>query len=359
MKRLIILALAGSLFIAFSARQARAWIWVGATTPQLINAGAYPINQATIDTAVNGALANLWATQLWKFQNQPKLAKGFANAAAYSAHAATQRGYQGYDRFAITIGAMAGAHLPSLSYDYYKDIPKRLKYTGDLYAGASLNPLAVQVGIKITDRFYLSPKFGMLNYTYYGYSVSGITGGLMMNFQLAKKKKAGFQVFVWRGFSLGTGLLYERYKVSMTQKLGKSTNSVGSGIPVYYMIDPKFKITLKNEAYVLPVELTTSFRLLWILNLSFGGGIDFVRSTASITAKGYSPAFIIDLGNQMQTTPGLVYAYGRQGGRAGNWFFPKLTAGIGLSFGPVVIDVPVTYYFVKGLGVGLSVGFEW
>lgn len=362
MKRFIILALAGTVFFSLTAREARAWIYVGATPPN-IGAGSYyagAVTQATVNQAVAAGMQNLYLTQLWKFQNQPRLAKGFANAAAYSVHAATQRGYQGYDKFAITIGTMAGAQLPSLDYDYYRDIPKKLKYKGDLYAGAALNPLAVQIGIKVTDFFYLAPKFGMLNYSYYGYAVKGITGGLMMNFQLAKKKKAGYQVFVWRGFSLGTGLLYERYIVAMNQGLGKMTNDVpGSSGLLKYVIDPKFKMTLKNQAIVLPVELSTSFRLLWIVNLSLGGGIDFVRSSAEIKVKGYSPAYLMDLGGQVPGSAGMVYAYGRQGGRMGNWFFPKLTAGVGLSFGPVVIDIPVTYYFVKGLGVGLSVGFEW
>ncbi len=354
MQRKSIVAVLTLAIVAFCASTARAWIYVGAISPRITGG---PVSQAQMDAIVAKALSDLYATELWKYQSQPKLGKGFANAAAYSAHAATQRGYQGYDKFAITIGAMAGAQLPSFDLDYYRNISKKLKYRGDINAGAALIPYSVQVGIKVSENWSIAPKFGMLNYSYSGYTVEGINAGLMVNYQIFKKEKAGFQVFVWRGVSIGTGLLYERYNVKMKHKMGKIYEDVTAGSK--FMMEPQLKFNIRNEAYVVPLEVSTSIRLLWILNLCVGGGIDFTASKAVISAKGYSPSYVIDGSGTVQTSPGIVYAYGRQGGKMGQWYFPKLTAGVGMSFGPVVIDVPVTYYFVKGLGVGLSVGFEW
>jgi hypothetical protein len=42
-------------------------------------------------------------------------------------------------------------------------------------------------------------------------------------------------------------------------------------------------------------------------------------------------------------------------------FAPKLMTNIGLKFGPIIIDVPVTYYFgtTHGLSVGVTLGAVW
>ncbi len=341
---------------------ARAWIWIEAIPPRIAGGS---VTQAQVNTAVSQALFNI-RTELLKYQSQEKMGRAFANASAYSAHAGTQRGYQGYDIVAITIGTMAGAHVPSLDIDYYRNISKKMKYKGDIDAGAAMVPWSMQIGLHLghfnpaLDGLYVGWKFGGVKFTYQDYQVEGYNAGIAINYQIFKKVKAGYQVFVWRGVSIGTGLYYQLNNVSMKHDLGKQSESVAPGVSFY--IDPKLKFSIFTQSYVVPLEVSTSIRLIWVLNLSVGGGIDFAIGDSKIQAKGSTWGYFVDplgLTGSAQLSPGYAVIYGKQKGYIGQWYLPKLTAGIGFSFGPVVIDVPVTYYFVRGLGVGLSVGFEW
>ena len=53
--------------------------------------------------------------ELAKYDDQDKLATGFANANMYSTNAATQQGYPNYSLFAITTGVMVGAQAPTIN----------------------------------------------------------------------------------------------------------------------------------------------------------------------------------------------------------------------------------------------------
>lgn len=351
----LLLVLAGGLN-----DRAMAWILIDAIPPRVSG-----VPQANVDAAVQSTLNEVRA-ELLKYQSQKKLARGLANASAYSAHAGTQRGYQGYDIVAVTIGTMAGAQLPAFEIGYYKDLSKKLRYKGDLDAGAALVPWSLQVGLHLghfnskLEGLYVAGKFGYVPFTYEDYKVKGLNTGVAINYQIFKKVKAGYQVFVWRGVSVGTGLYYQRNELVMKHNLGIHSRTIGGMPSMRYFVEPKFNFNIFTQSYVVPLEVSTSIRVLWVLNLSAGGGIDFAVGESRIKAKGYTWAYILDLTGTLSTTsPGFAYVYGEQKGTMGKWWLPKVTAGVGFSFGPVVIDVPVTYYFIKGFGVGLSLGFEW
>jgi hypothetical protein len=40
-------------------------------------------------------------------------------------------------------------------------------------------------------------------------------------------------------------------------------------------------------------------------------------------------------------------------------FNPKIMTNIGFKFGPVILDVPVTYYFGNGFNAGITLGAVW
>ena len=358
------IVLTAAVCIALYPGSARAWIWIDAIPPQI---GGGSVTQAQVNTAVNQALYNI-RTELLKYQSQAKMGRAFADASAYSAHAGTQRGYQGYDIVAITIGTMAGARVPSLAtpdIDYFTKISKKLKYNGDIDAGASMVPWSMQIGLhlghfnSVLDGLYVGWKFGGVKFTYQDYLVEGYNAGIALNYQIFKKVKAGYQVFVWRGVSIGTGLYYQQNNISMKHDLGRQSQTVG---PAVFYVDPKLKFNIFTKSYVIPLEISTSIRLLWVLNLSIGGGIDFAIGDSKIEAKGSTWGYFLDpfgATGSTQLAPGYAVVYGKQKGHIGQWYLPKVTAGVGFSFGPVVIDVPVSYYFVRGLSVGLSIGFEW
>jgi hypothetical protein len=166
MKKIYLILVASMLMTTFAMREAGAWVY--AVAPGIPGAQAF-LNQT-----------------LMKYQHQSKLVKGFANASVYSSSVATQRGYQGYDKFVITVGTMAGAQVPAVTPDlgYYKQLADRLRKEGDIKIGVAWNAWAVNVGVKLPADFTISAKFGILKYSYADFDFDGINAGGMLNYQL-------------------------------------------------------------------------------------------------------------------------------------------------------------------------------
>ncbi len=319
--------------IASASRDAGAWLLYNNNLPSPLDAAA----QSYLDGAIG------------RFQHQPKLARGFANAGVFSSHAATQRGYQGYDKVAITVGTMAAAQVPATTTDlsYYKKIGERLQREGDLYAGVAWNAWSLQVGFKVpmTD-IYLSGKFGKLKYTYQDYSFDGMHVGCMLNYQIIKQKAPPIKFVRWRGLSIGTGFLYQYNNTIFSYKV--TPVSLYGGI---LSVKPVLGINARTKSYVIPLEISTSIQLLWVLNIHAGCGIDFawgssdLRYSAIGMVTAPSPPFV-----------GLFGAYGRQKGKGSSNYMPKIFCGPGAGFGPVFVDIPFTYYFNGGFNVGITLG---
>jgi len=327
MKRIVPVILLTTALI-LSAHEGRAWVLFG-TVPDV--PAAYAVLLGTIG----------------KYQYQPKLAKGFANASVYTSHVATLRGYQGYDRFAISVGTMAGVQAPSVTTNlsYYKSLPKKLKDQGDIYAGVAWNAWSANVGVRIpVVDLSVSAKFGKLSYTYSDYHFDGTHAGGMLNYQLVNPKAPPVKFVLWRGISIGSGFLWQNNNTNLKLKL--PTLSFEG-----YTVKPEMNLQIKTSSYIIPLEISTAVRLLWVLNIHAGGGIDFAWGSSSIRYSSYGVA--------LGTPSALFWAYGRQSGKGSSHYMPKIFCGPGLNFGPVIIDIPFTYYFVGGLNVGVTVGVVW
>src|SRR4030042_1291505 len=287
MKKIIIIVFTALLLAGFGIRDARAWFLIGSPDP--------------------AALTFLYNNYL-KYQYQPKLAQGMANASVYSSHVATQRGYQGYDKFAITVGTMAAAQVPATSthLSYYKKLHERLMKEGDLNIGVAWNALSLNIGVKLPADLYLSGKFGYLKYKYEEYDFDGINAGGMINYQVVRPKAPPVKFVLWRGISLGTGFIWQRNITAIHHE----ADPISSG---GYTIKPVLDITARTESYVIPLEISTAVRLFWVLNIHAGGGIDFAAGTSNLrySAKGTLAG------------PGgleLFSLYGRQGGKGSKHF---------------------------------------
>lgn len=332
MKKIHLICLTVAVIVLAEAPAAFAWL--------------YPI----IPQGFSAADTNSINTQLLKFQRQRKLANGFANASVFSSSAATQRGYQGYDLFAITAGTMAGAQVPSTNFSYYKKIGKKIMDYGDIRAGVAWNAWSGAVGVNlkfISKDLYLTAKFGKLSYTYQSYHFDTLHAGGMLNYQIVRKKSVGLKAILWRGISLGSGLLYQRNNTNV--KLSASSYSVYNNVT----IKPTFGIRIKTESYVIPVELSTAIRLLWIINIHAGAGADFAMGKSLLTYNGYG---LVSTGG---VPAGIFGVYGKQSGRQANNVLPKVFCGLGINAGPVIIDIPFTYYIPAGFNVGVSAGIVW
>lgn len=329
MKKMLLLIAGAALLVGVGTMDANAWL-IGRTS--LTTPGAQDfLNKIFLP-----------------YQRQAKLVKGFANASAYSSHVATQRGYQGFDKFAITAGTMAAAQVPATVIDlgYYNKLADRLMKTGDVYVGVAWNAWSLNVGVKLPADLTISAKFGMLKYTYDKFDIDGMNAGGMINYQIIRPKAPPVKFVLWRGLSVGTGFIWQYNK---TRYHYKSPEPQSSG---NYIIQPELKIFAKSESYVIPLEISTAVRLFWVLNIHAGGGIDFAWGSSRLN---YSSMGLIADGS----TIGLYTIYGRQGGTGPTKFLPKIFCGPGLNFGPVIIDIPFTYYFNNGFDAGVTLGVVW
>lgn len=327
MKKMYIAILATALLIGLGMHEARAWIIGGSSIP------------AADATFYNSIL---------KYQHQAKLVKGFANASVYSSHVATQRGYLGYDKFAITVGTMAAAQVPATVIDlgYYKKLAQSLRKQGDVYVGVAWNAWSLNVGVKVpTTDLSISAKFGMLKYSYADFDFDGKNAGGMINYQIIAPKAPPVKFVLWRGLSVGTGFMWQYNNTLYNFQSDPFTSGT-------YILKPKIKIFARSESYVIPLEISTAVRLLWVLNIHAGGGVDFAWGTSRIN---YSTVGLVVGGG----TAGLFAAYGKQGGTGPTKVLPKIFCGPGLNFGPVIIDIPFTYYFNNGFDIGVTLGVVW
>lgn len=311
----------------FSVRDAQAWLY-GTT-----NLG--PVAQQFINKA------------LLPYQRQTKLVKGFANASVYSSHVATQRGYQGFDKFSITVGTMAAAQVPATTTNlgYYKGLLKNLRKQGDVYLGVAWNTWTLNVGVKLPADFSISAKFGMLKYSYMYFDFDGINAGGMLNYQIIRPKAPAVKFILWRGLSVGTGLIWQRNNTVVRYK----ANPISSN---GYIMQPELRMFIKTESYVIPLEISTAVRLFWVLNIHAGLGIDFAFGSSRMN---YSSMGAVAGGGVL----GIYSVYGKQSGKGPTTYLPKIFCGPGLNFGPVIIDIPFTYYFNNGFDVGVTFGVVW
>jgi hypothetical protein len=331
--------------------------------PHFSDAGA---PNAAIETAFNAALdrAN---DQVARFSRQKKMARSFADANAYSSHTASLWGFQGYDNIALLGGLSMGAQMPALDYDALEKALKEIERKGDAEAGFSPSG-SIHLGLHLgwfsqkARDWYLSFKFFMyeLSYPLFGYTFNYETmnAGVMVNYSLVRARRFGKGSFLWRGISLGFGFNYQKNEMDYRIKLDNVSETIGGGSDL--VIDPSIKIALAMNTYTIPIELVSSLRILYFLNISLGAGVDFnfgdseviSKSAGRVTVRNADPGW----GDE---TPGYIAGDTSTKG-APFTVHGRLMGGIGLTIGPAVIaDVQLTYYLLTGVGVNVSAGFVW
>jgi len=324
-------------------------------------------NGGPIDTALKADVISSISSEVSKYGYVPELARGFGNANTYSSHAATLRGYQNYDLFAISVGSMVSVQAPNSEPDFFKDIQDEMD-KGDVYAGVGVAPLVVQAGINlgfILEGLYVSFMFGKLktsiNQGDFKIEHNANLIGGQVNYAVIGEKSILARSLLWRGISAGVGFIHTDNSLSFYNKLDAINDSgnVG-GVPVQYTIDPSVNFDLDIRSNIIPVELYTSMRLLWFLNIGIGGGFDYVFS--SRTSFGLSSAgdvIINNTGTVYDGEKGKITVEADTSGIKSDKFRKKLLANLGFSLGPVFIDVPASYYLDNGYAIGLTAGFVW
>jgi hypothetical protein len=345
--------------ITLNIKRAEAWIIYG-TIPNI------PAARSVLDATFS------------KFFWQPKLVKGMTNASAFSSQVGTQRGFQDYDKFSITIATMGAAQVPShmkseytepyYSYYYtdyyvystynpggksrtrsenlseYKRLNKILTRRGDSRIGVAWNPWSACVGVALPKNFYISGKFGYLKFNYDDYDFDSMHAGGMINWTTGTKYRDSYKKFnrsFGALFSIGAGFLWQHDNTVINHK---EFPLLMNG----YLANTVIKINAKINSYIIPIDISiTSF--IWIININLGFGIDFAFGSSFLR---YSSSGIV-IGS---SNAGLTYAYGKQPGHGPDRYRFKIFCSPGLRLGPIIIDIPFTYYFLGGFNFGATVG---
>ena len=298
------------------------------------------------ETDSYGIAANI-NSQIDNINVFPKdLLQGFANASVFASHGATQRAFGDFKLFSITTGFSVGFSLydsPSSVINDFDNMEKKLKTDGDLGIGASI-PAVFQFGLNssfLIDGLYLGLRIGYIpldniissddfNLDYKIFHI-----GPVAHYRLLK----GFDIGVvkWRGITVGTGFLFQ-----------KTTLDLSIALENNYLQEPNLHFNMDVTTYTIPLEVNTSIQLLWFLNLDAGVGVDFAFGKNSTSIS-------MDSGSDFQTGRLVVKGGGSE---SPTFLNPKIMFNMGFKFGPVIIDIPVNYYFLNshGLSVGLTMG---
>lgn len=333
-----------------------------------------------------------------RYSNPSLLPLGFANASAAASHAGTQRSFIDYSLFAVSVGAGIGASAPTIDPNKMAEIGDEIQRKGDLYAGLAAQPLVASVGLNLSPLvkgLRVNGKFGMLNIppmeeTYDLTSESFIVG-FGAQYQLIQSFSLPLGFIRWRGISIGSGFIYQKNNISLAmtieeQKTDPITlgqlgfnqfvldgyNIVNPTAPPlktdsdfgYLSVIPSFDFSFETKTYTIPIEVNTGLRILYLLDVNFGAGVDLAFGSSTLNAgvdaevnfKGGS-----EMAQYIATTPGsasLEIALEKNP----QFFRPRITTGVMLNLGPLRLDIPVMLYFDSegnSAVVGVNLALVW
>ena len=314
--------------------------------------------------------------------NPQDLIGAFATSSVFSSSGASLRAYQGYDAFALTLGVMGGAQVPgnlfSWAFGFGDEMDNVLNIfdrTGDVQAGANPQILNAQIGFNasklLSKGLYLGLKGGFFNLNIpidnYDFSFHTWSIGSLVNYQLIPQIKLPAGLLVWRGVNIGTGLIYQRTRLTLGLPLFPDNGNVviPMSVPTIGSIigeirNAKFDMGFKINTFTVPLEAVTSIRLLGFVNASIGGGLDFGFGKAGLEGDiNASISVYIPPGyNLRQENPGS-FTVSMGGENSPALVNPKIMGSFGFSAGPaIILDIPITYYFAnKGYNIGITFGF--
>jgi len=378
MKRLLCL-----LLIFTFAIPAFAEIVISGHAPTVSGPGADDLNKQ-INNVFNDAIEQL-QDELKVFQGPNKFLRAMGDASVYGSQGATTRGYGGYNLFTATIGPVIGVQLPKNINAVVKDLSsgdnniiQSLKDDGDIQAGINPNFFNVHIGLNMgfakslpekigflkRDNLYLGFRFGYFRLPElnlgndFKINYSNLTLGLTANYQLIPSYKVPI-LFLWRGVNLGTGLLYNRSRMGFGIAVDDISKEIDPDIGDLVLQSPTASINLTTNTFIIPLEAVTAIKFL-IFNIPAGIGADIAFGKTSLGANVTG-----DVDVKLNGTSSSLYTKDKKGditatgslSHAPSFFNFKLMTGLGIHAGPVVFDIPVTFYPANsGYTIGLTIG---
>lgn len=105
--------------------------------------------------------------------------------------------------------------------------------------------------------------------------------GIVGQYRIVAERSVGLSVLKWGGVDVATGLKYSNLELGYSTEINESFEAEGQGISA----DGPAVLAANSKNFSIPLEVSTSARLLYVLNLVGGLGADlnFGKTTASAT----------------------------------------------------------------------------
>jgi len=300
-----------------------------------------------------------------------KMLQAFGNASAYASHGATTRAYGGYKLFSATIGLTAGLQLPAgitSVMDDMENVGDTIENNHDINLGVSPNIFNAYIGLNMgvfkflpenfgilkRDNFYIGLRFGYFNLPDFieDFNFHSFTLGLTLNYQLIPNINLAGLV-KWRGINLGTGFIYNGNTIKLSIPLDEIDEPTGSGVNIH--MEPKAVLNMDVSTFIIPLEAITSIKLL-IFNIPFGLGADLTFGSTSLGFGIDSDVNLNGLQYGLSEKKKGSLSVDASAKNSPSIFNFKIMTGIGISAGPVVFDIPITFYPASGYNIGITIG---
>jgi len=323
-------------------------------SPPTINAGS-SCDYADAFTDVTAKFKAEARDALVKFDSMNNLVTAMSNATSFAADGATTRNFIGYKMFSVAVGTMGA--LQSSSFNI-SDTADRVENAEDLYFGINAQAVTVSVGVNLglfVDGLYLTGKVGSFSYTIQDFDISMFSCGLLAQYQLIEPKKA--LLVSWKGLQAGAGFIYYSSDISYKTNASVSTSvDLDGGESATLVYNPVLDTKFETKGIKIPIDIMTGVKIA-VLDLSFGLGVDInLWSNSDLTFKAEGKTYLENTPNGVDSTAGHANVRGGTTDKSADFLKFKTMTGIGVTLGPVKLDIPMTYYFgTDGPGVNIGV----
>lgn len=329
------------------------------------------VNGTPIDASYLEPFATALETQIEtdpdiaKYTDQPDLAQGFADAGSASALSGMFRTPRSYKIFSAAWGFGIAVSLPEMKAIDELDSGDFFREEGDAYGGIAVHPFNLSVGINLgflLDGLRATAKFGYFDFTSEGigsdFAFSSLSVGAGLNYSLIKAKSVPLGIVKWEGIVVSSGLFYQRNeaKISVTPDDNSyasatiTTGDVGLGgtdVIGTLVTEPEVRATITSSTFTIPLEVATAVRVLYIIDLMVGAGVDFNFGSSEVVLSSSSRVdFEVDpgYGLPVSSDPGSIDVINKTTADP-RFVRPRLMTALGISAGPVKFEIPFTVYF--------------
>ena len=366
---------------------------ISITAPVVDPGGPLSAEEAVLNSYLQSAVVGDLEAQiegdaeLNKFVTLPMLATAAANSGSAAAHLGTQRSFSDYRSFAFVVGTGGSVAAPGVNINAISAAAEDIEAEGDVYVGAAVQPVNASLGINLNrwvprTRVDLKVGYASIEKGTIADEVGfeSLAVGVGVNYQLLRSRQLPLGFVRWRGLTFTSGFLYQRNETQIDVEIADSafsqpftyqdaglTNPFGADTETLATVEvaPTVTAALESTTYSVPLELSTGVRILWLLDLNVGAGIDVAFGSSDLVFGADAVTELIPADPQaadlISSTPGSV-GFGVSNSEAPQLLRPRLTGGVTVNLGPVKLDVPVMLYFDEDgntLMAGVNLGIVW